>query len=269
MPNRTSVTFPALLALAIPVLAGLSYLYAFNAQHSYLVINASAWLVGSIWILVRPVTISRPLFGRIIAALSLLVLAAPLAFGTSIDGVTRWIAVGPFQLHSGAIAIPLLAGAAVMDRDYTEGWLLAAILLGLLQPDAGTLFAITGLTTGLYFAKPDWKAGAVGLVAFLAALIAHSRGVIAPQPFVEHVIHGLIWESPTAALSLSLALLIAFALIMQPLSLPLRLRAAMAGTFAGFSLAALMASYPSILIGYGAAPIIGFALALGINWVDG
>lgn len=39
-------------------------------------------------------------------------------------------------------------------------------------------------------------------------------------------------------------------------------RHALAGTLFGFSLAAVLSNYPSALIGYGAAPIVGFAIAL-------
>jgi hypothetical protein len=55
------------------------------------------------------------------------------------------------------------------------------------------------------------------------------------------------------------------------LRLPLRgaaERYALAGTFAGVSLAALMSKSPHILIGYGAAPIIGYGLALSANKPD-
>ena len=41
-------------------------------------------------------------------------------------------------------------------------------------------------------------------------------------------------------------------------------RHALAGPLFGFSLAATVSNYPSVLIGYGAAPIIGYGLALAL-----
>ena len=41
-------------------------------------------------------------------------------------------------------------------------------------------------------------------------------------------------------------------------------RHALAGSLFGFSLAAIVSNYPSVLIGYGAAPIIGYGLALAL-----
>ena len=44
----------------------------------------------------------------------------------------------------------------------------------------------------------------------------------------------------------------------------MRVRHALAGSLFGFSLAAIVSNYPSVLIGYGAAPIIGYGLALAL-----
>ncbi len=263
-PQRFEI-LPSLLALALPVLAGLGYLFAYGAPQSHLLINGGALALGLVWIVVGP-RLSNLRSVRIVGALAILLLALPLATGPNIEGVARWIPLGPFQLHSGALAVPLLAGAAVLDRDYTPVWLLSAVFLAMVQPDAGALFAITGLSIGLYFAKPDWKPGVVAMAAFLAALYAHLRAVLPPQPFVERVLAELILTSPLLAFALFLSLLASFFLILRNTAQPLAVKAALAGTFAGFSLVALMSSYPSILIGYGASPIIGLALALGIRW---
>ena len=263
-PQR-SEKLPSLLALALPVLAGLGYLFAYGAPQSYLLINAGALAHGLVWVWLGP-SISKLRSVRIVGATALLLLALPLATGPSIEGVARWVPLGPFQLHSGALAVPLLAGAAVLDRDYTPVWLLSAVFLAMVQPDAGALFAITGLSIGLYFAKPDWKPGVVAMAAFLAALYAHLRALLPPQPFVERVLAELILTNPLLAFALFLSLLASFFLILRNTEQPLEVRAALAGTIAGFSLAALMSSYPSVLIGYGAAPIIGLALAVGIRW---
>ena len=257
--------FPLLLAIALPVLAGIAYMHAYGAPQSYILVNSGALLVAALWIFLRPPLSSRRTM-HIAGGLVVVLFVLPLLTGPEVNGVARWIPVGPFQFHSGAIAVPLLAGVAATDRDDAPIGLLGAIFLAILQPDGGTLFAITGLAIGLYFAKPDWKPGAVAAAAFFAALHAHFRGMLAPQPFVERVLADLLLSHPLLALGLFASLVASFWLILRAWRQPFPVRAALAGAMAGFTLAAIMSNYPSILIGYGASPIIGFGLALGIRW---
>ena len=67
-----------------------------------------------------------------------------------------------------------------------------------------------------------------------------------------------------SALALGGSLLAAFLLSAHALPAEMRVRHALAGSLFGFSLAATVSNYPSVLIGYGAAPIIGYGLALAL-----
>src|SRR5262245_20807902 len=80
------------------------------------------------------------------AAAALLVLAAPLA-GEGLEGVRRWIDVGPVRVHASSLASPaLLAGAAALlprGRGLASvALLLAAQALHALHPDAGQATAL-------------------------------------------------------------------------------------------------------------------------------
>ena len=81
MPAKLTKRGPALLALAIPVLAGLCYLAAFDAPPSYLTINGGALLLASLWVLFgrAPQTISgrRIVTVALLAALFIPPLAGP------------------------------------------------------------------------------------------------------------------------------------------------------------------------------------------------
>ena len=68
--------------------------------------------------------------------------------------------------------------------------------------------------------------------------------------------------APLAALGLFAALVAAFFLMLFALPVGRAERFALAGTLFGFSTMAMMSNYPSALIGFGAAPILGYALAL-------
>jgi phosphate/sulfate permease len=61
-----------------------------------------------------------------------------------------------------------------------------------------------------------------------------------------------------------MALLAGFLMIAHALPAAKSTRHALAGSLFGFSLAAFVSNYPSVLIGYGAAPILGYGLALAL-----
>ena len=117
---------------------------------------------------------------------------------------------------------------------------------------------------GLYNATRDWRLVPVVGVSFLASIIAGFRGELPAQEFVERVLVGLSFTAPLIALLLLATLIGSFFAMVHALHAPRPERHALAGTLFGFSLAGLVSNYPSILIGYGAAPIIGFGLALAL-----
>lgn len=256
---------PAVLALAIPCLAGLGFLAVFKAPASFLAINAAALVIGLVWI-AAGIALRGMNARRIAAFLCLILLALPLVTGPELDGIARWIPLGPFQLHTGMLAIPLLACLAASDRDYGPPMLLSAGLICLVQPDAASGFALMGAATGLYFAWHEWKPGLVAILLFGVGLIAAMRGELAPQPFVERVLVDVAMVNIPATIALFGALIAGFSLMLGAIGQPFAIRCALAGSFAGFSLIAVLSNYPSILIGYGASPILGFALALGIDY---
>lgn len=251
----------ALLALSLPCLAGLAYLYAFEAPRSYLIVNAGALTVGLGWIAFGRLP-STLRVQRILSAFLLALMALPLILGPDINGVARWLFLRGFSLHTGMLAIPLLAVFAARDREYAPAMLLTAIFLTLIQPDAASAFALMLASVGLYFAWHEWKPGVVAIVGFAVGILASLRGELPPQQFVERILGELIPVAPLVALGLALSLIVSFLLILKATPLPKAERFAVAGTFAGFAITALMSNYPNILIGYGAAPILGFALAL-------
>ncbi|QKG71909.1 hypothetical protein [Erythrobacter mangrovi] len=257
----------ALLALAIPVLAGLLYLCRFGAPTSYLAINAGALAIGTL-----PILWSPALGIRLRRGMTLVFLAAlfvPLATGPEILGIARWLPLGPVQLHVGTLVVPALAVLAARDEDYAPSILATALLAASLQPDMATGLALMLAGVGFYEADRDWKYGVFIIVAFFASMVMAIHGELAALPFVERVLHSLLFEAPLTALGLLVTLLACFFLILHALPADPLTRRALAGTLFGFSLAAILSNYPSILIGHGAAPIIGFGLALGLGCARG
>ncbi len=255
------VPFQALLALAIPVLGGLAFLWLAHAPTQYVAVNATA-LVGGLIAMAALPRIDSPAATRSNAVILIAPLFLPLITGPAISGIARWLPLGPVVLHSGMLAVPLLVVLAARDERYTEPILLVAIFAALLQPDGATGLALTFAAVGLYNATRDWKAGVVAGTGFIASLVMWMRGELPAQPFVERVLVDAAMVEPLAAVGLFLALIASFFLILHALPGAKAPRHALAGTLFGFSLAAVLSNYPSALIGYGAAPILGFGLAL-------
>ena len=260
----------AILALAIPILVGLAFMAAFGAPQSYLIINAATLATAAAWIWFGrwPIAVAPSDKNWVAPAVLLANLTLPLLTGPYINGVSRWLPLGPFQLHAGMVVIPSLVAIAATQRDNAPIMLLLAVLVAVVQPDAAVCFAIFGAAVGLYFAWHEWKPGVVAGAAFLAGIYASIRGELPPQEFVERVIVSAYDANGFIALALLGSLLISFFLMLFSLNAPPAVRYALAGSMAGFSITAVLSNYPSIFIGYGAAPIIGYALALGLHWRD-
>ena len=250
-------------ALAIPVLAGLAYLATFGAPQAYLLVNGAALTLSLVWIAFAP-AMPGVRARRLLTAALLILLFVPLVSGPSLSGVNRWLPLGPLTLHTGMLALPSLAVLAARDPDYGAPILLTALFAAFLQPDAATGFAVTFAAVALHDVTKDWKIGVTAIIAFFATLVMAMRGELPPQPFVERVFAELLGREPLAAAALFTALAAGFFLMLWPAPAPGAVRYAMAGSLFGFALMALLSHYPTPLVGYGAAPVIGFGLALGL-----
>ena len=253
----------AALSLAIPVLAGLAYLRGFGAPPSYLIVNAGALVAAGLWIALAPAAPGRKVRRALIVA-ALALLFAPLITGPSLSGVTRWLPLGPVSLNSGLLALPALVVLSGEEPDHAPAILSAALLAALLQPDMALGTALLLASFGLYDATKDWRYGAFAAVAFTISLVAAIRGELPPQPFVERVMFLLARTDPLVALGLLVSLLVSFFLIVSAVPGREPSRKALAGALFGFAFAGHVSNYPSLLIGYGAAPILGFGIALGL-----
>lgn len=250
----------AALPLLAPGTAGLGYLALFGAPQSYILINAAALLTGVVWAMIgwlpKADTLAR---GGTLALI--LILALTLRLGPEADGITRWFALGSFTLHVGLLVIPTLAVLSARDDLLGPFVLLFALAIAAFQPDAASALALTGAAFGLALANFDRRAAAIGGVGLFVVAWTALMPNLAPQPFVERVLADLWSASPLAALALASSLIASLALILRAPA-PAPTRHALAGALAGFILAALLGDYPTPLIGYGAASIIGLGLAL-------
>ena len=256
------------LAIALPVLAGLAWMAHQDAPRSYLLVNALALCIVTPWVLFGRAPEQKS-WGAALVALLLAGLLLPLIGDlrlTSESGhsLARWIALGPVTLHSGALFVPpLVVLASRLPDRWAAGCLLIALAAISFQIDPASGLALTLAAAVLAFEKSSAWLSATAIAGLAATIFAFGRGELTPQLFVEAVLPAALDRSPSMSIALGMALL-------GPMLLPLLTRrnfagapAALAACIAGFVAASLIGPYPSILIGYGAAPILGSGLAAG------
>ena len=248
--------------------AGICAMLAYDAPRSFIAINGIALLLAVALALTTRRWRSATIDFWIVVA-SLAALLATLAFGPDLDGVRRWLAVGPIRLHIGMLLVPALAVAVTrINARQATGALCLAAIIAALQPDLATALALLAiaLVTAARLAQP------IRWIAFLATAgsmlwcLSHPDN-LAPVRFVEHVLVDMAATNVPLAIALATTLAVA---ILSPFTGWKRsdptnraAMAAFAASLAAFLLASLIGPYPTPLIGAGAASILGWGLALG------
>jgi hypothetical protein len=207
----------------------------------------------------------------IITLAAVVLLAATLTLGPVADGVRRWISLGPLQLHAGMLAIPALAAVLPRQREtvsFVTTALCAAIIWA--QPDFAAALA---LFAAIAFATAGQPLGRAEHAMRLAAVVGLVMTAFRPDPlagvrFVETAI-GDGWSySPllgaVMAIALGAAIILPPRLLVQGRPEMAASGRAVTGAMAGFTLAALLASFPQPLVGFGASSILGYGLALAV-----
>lgn len=255
--------------MTIAVLMGCIYMTLASAPRTYSIINAMALVcgIGLAVFLKRPV---RSLGAVAFTSFALVLFVATLFSVAEIDGVHRWIAVGPVRLHVGLLLLP--ATISLLPDLRRELALLTVIAISLivsLQPDRASAFALLSGVFVLAIAKRDkWSVGMLAIAVIGFSWTLSQIDPLQPVRFVEYVIRDA-WEfHPSAAVILAVSLILA--LVMPLLSVNSRnqipLTASLA-TISGFVIISFFGPYPMPLIGYGVSAIVGYGLALGFSAV--
>ncbi len=246
------------LALALPSLGGLAYLYAFDAPARLIAVNGGALAAALTWIVFGRLPASEQARLAMSGAAALL-LFLPLLFGPEAGGVRRWIAAGPVLLHSSALLLPLIVAIAATSPRLGAGVLALAGTALALQPDAAALAGLAAASAVLAGVHRSFAFGAIAAVGAVLALVTFDAGTLAPQVYTEGVLTHVAAQSWIAAAMLAAALFLA-PLAVLPTRAETRALCALLTALGGM---AVIAPFPFPLIGYGAAPILGFGLAFG------
>ncbi|WP_432768266.1 MAG: hypothetical protein HEQ22_12675 [Sphingopyxis sp.] len=254
-------------ALVAAVASGLLVFRIGGAPAAYLPLNAGSLLLAVIAMFAMPAGRlgSRGAIG--IVALGLAAIGATLVSGIDLDGVRRWLPVGPVRLHAALLLLPAMLAA--LPR-LSDRWQLAAVTavaaIILLQPDFAAALALAAgyiASHGRRWREPVIAAGhGVALLCAIASLFRADP--LAPVRFVEHMVADSWVLHPGFGLLMVAALL--FAILAPVLAKRFDRASALgvAGAWGGFTAASLVGAYPTPLAGYGAAAIVGYGLAIAV-----
>lgn len=261
-PRRARWIGPASAVVATGL--GLAYLTAAGAPARYAGVNAGALVVG----LIAMVAVGR--WGRpsgiAILAMAAILLATALG-GPPLDGVTRWIRVGPLALQPSLILLPAMCVmfTGVGGGVAACGLAIAALALAL-QPDRAMAGALAAGLTALALVKADrWS-----LAALTAAVAGIVVTIVRPdtlpaQPYVERVLLSAFQVHLLAGVAVWIGVgVLMLPAIMGAIRPELRQRHAVFGAvWLAVLGASALGNYPTPLVGYGASSILGYALSLG------
>ena len=174
-----------MLALGIPVAAGLLYLVLGSAPLAYPLANALALLIAV------PIAAFAPLRlaereQRVLTLVLLALLFVPLVSGPHLGTVARWLPLGPVNLHTGALALPALVVLAARDEDYAPPILLAALLAAIMSTISSQLLVASSSLTEdfykLFFRRHASERESVNVGRICVALVAIAAIIIASDP---------------------------------------------------------------------------------------
>lgn len=237
--------------------------------------NLAAGMIGIVlcFILARPRSSRRGGAGLPVAGVLALGFLGATWLDPGLQGVHRWVMLGPVRVHAGALVLPFvlatLAGLERAGRRRAFALLaVAAALVLALQPDAAQATAfVAGCVVLLLPRRPAEGRAWIRLVPLLAlgGLSWLRRDPLAPVPQVEGIV-GLAAEVGSgwgvAAVASLLLLPVPFFAAREPGDG----RAGLAiGTYVAVTiLAAALGHFPVPVLGQGASPIIGYFAALGL-----
>lgn len=222
---------------------------------------------------------SRSWARALVVGVALLLLTATLAH-PGVEGVRRWISLGPVQLHAAFVVIPalLIVLCAIVRQELLGGpaWRFPCLSgtaggVLMLQPDASqaSAFAVAAAAVLLQRGPLYSSHWAAGSIVFGAALLAWWR----PDPLeaVPHV-EGIMGLAATLGGGWVIASALALALLPLPFIVVALSRRehrpegySLAAYFGMVCVAPLVGPYPVPILGFGLSPILGYFAALG--WI--
>lgn len=234
--------------------------------------NLAAWAIGGVAGTAIAATF-RPAF------LPVALWAAPVGLAASLlsrglQGVHRWIDIGPVHCNTAMLLLPgAVVALGMLAGERAWAWAAAVASLGLLaaQPDASqatTLALVAVLIVVATVRRPILRGALIAAAAFAAAFAWLRPDPLQPVPEVEGII-GLAWRLSPAVAGLACLLLGALAAVASVglRSSPPALRLsglALSLYFLLWAMAPALGAFPVPFVGMGLGPILGAWLGVGL-----
>ncbi|MEM6708525.1 MAG: hypothetical protein AAF648_07040 [Pseudomonadota bacterium] len=213
----------------------------------------------------RAERLDAPARDVLLLLLALFLLATAL-FGQTMAGASRWLTVGTFAFQPAFLAVPiLLVSYASSPRPWASVALVIAATALALQPDRSMAGTMTLALTAQALLNPSGRvlgALCISAVAFIATLVQPDD--LPAMPYVEDVVFSAFDASPLLGMNIVVGLL----LLIAPgawgfkLSGMQRLPCVVFATvWFGLSIASIVGPYPTPVLGYSGAAVLGYMLS--------
>lgn len=247
---------------------GAAYLASAGAPARYYFINLAALVIGLIALLAlkKAAAVLHRAAGAAMLISAIALLATSL-FGATVDGASRWLAVGPLSVQPSLILLPLMVVRFLQNRSFvTSSAMLVAALAMAMQPDramAGVLVAGLAVQAVLRFDR-------YAMAAFIGSVLAFAITLIRPDslpgmPYVEQV----YYSSFDVSLLAGLAVVAGTLLLLAPTLANMRLTPehrdpclVFGSVWLAVVIAAALGNYPTPVVGYSGAAVLGYVLSL-------
>lgn len=246
------------------VALGISYMAAAGAPMRLLLVNGAALAIGltALAILRRLPLAAAFVRNAAVVGLALVLLFTSL-FGLSVEGATRWVAIGNLSIQPSLIIAPLLVTVHAAKRSAAGTLALAiAIFAVALQPDRALAAMLLAGVLAVAAARRERDDALLAVLAGAGLAWALAQPDRLPaMPFVDQILYTSFAVHPLAGLAVATGLL----LLISPALLPWANRGpalAFGACWATAVLAAALGNYPTPLVGYGGSAIIGYLLSL-------
>ena len=234
-----------------------------------------AWIVGGgvAWLLARYGETRKASTGAVLLTTAALIATL---FARPVEGVHRWLDLGPLHINAAALFLPaLIVGLATVRIGRPLGLVIALLTATILlaQPDASQLTAFAIAASILAARSPmarRWKAFALLIAAVFAIWGWMRPDTLQPVAEVEQIFAMCVAVSPILAFIAGLALAAAALapIAPSPVGNPARdAAAALAAYFVTVSIVPFFGWFPVPLVGLGMSFPAGWWLGMGLLFV--
>lgn len=262
-------SWPTLGALLAPIAAlavGVGVMRTGGVPSAIWMLNIAAATVGILLAVAALAKVGTVGDGRGVAVQIGLVVPVVLLGATLVvpgmEGVHRWLPLGPVRVHAGALVLPpLLVFLWKAPWPASTAAALLTLVVLLLQPDAAQAASFCAAWTVVVGVRREAKWAPVVITSLLLGAACLFRpDPLEPVPHVEGIVGMAAAQGSARAVAALVSLALLPAALAWFLARPVGLVLAVYVT--GTLVAAWLGNYPVPVLGYGVSPILGYCGAV-------